>query len=88
MIKVLRNKTTIARKEHRCVFCGEVIHVGEKYYRQTNVYDGCIYDWVCHCDCLQLACELDMFDDCDEGLDGDGFINSLNQYVHDRFRYE
>lgn len=88
MIKVLRNKTTIARKEHRCEFCGEVIHVGEKYYRQTNVYDGCIYDWVCHCDCLQLACELDMFDDCDEGLDGDGFINSLNQYVHDRFRYE
>ena len=84
MIKVLRNKTTIARKEHRCEFCGEVIHVGEKYYRQTNVYDGCIYDWVCHCDCLQLACELDMFDDCDEGLDGDGFINSLNQYVHDR----
>ncbi len=83
MIKVLRNKTTIARKEHRCEFCGEVIHVGEKYYRQTNVYDGCIYDWVCHCDCLQLACELDMFDDCDEGIDGDGFINSLNQYVHD-----
>lgn len=24
-----------------------------------------------------------MFDDCDEGLDGDGFIDSLNQYVYD-----
>lgn len=29
MIKVLRYKTPIARKEHRCEFCGEVIHVGE-----------------------------------------------------------
>lgn len=29
MIKVLRNKTPIARKEHRCEFCGEVIHIGE-----------------------------------------------------------
>ena len=83
MIKVLRNKTPIARKEHRCQFCGEVIHVGEKYNRQTNVYDGCIYDWVSHCDCSQLANELDMFDDCDEGLDGDKFIDDLNQYVYD-----
>lgn len=60
MIKVLINKTPIARKEHRCEFCGEVIHIGEKYNRQTNVCD-----------------------DCDEGLDGDGFIDNLNQYVYD-----
>lgn len=62
--EVLRNKTPVARKEHRCKFCGEVIHVGEKYNRQSNVYDGRIYD-------------------CDEGLDGDGFVDSLNQYVYD-----
>lgn len=54
-----------------------------KYNRQTNVYDGCIYDWVSHCECSKLACELDMFDDCDEGLDDDGFIDRLNQYVYD-----
>lgn len=24
-----------------------------------------------------------MFDDCDEGLDADGFIDNLNQYVYD-----
>lgn len=29
MIKVLKNKTPIAHKEHRCEFCGEVIHIGE-----------------------------------------------------------
>lgn len=68
MIEVLRNKTPVARKEHRCEFCGEVIHVGEKYNRQSNVYDGRIYDWVSHCVCSKLAYELDMFDDC---IDGD-----------------
>lgn len=36
-----------------------------------------------HCECSKLACELDMFDDCDEGLDDDGFIDNLNQYVYD-----
>ena len=83
MIKVLRNKTPVARKEHRCEFCGEVIHIGEKYNRQTNVCDDRVYDWVSHYDCSQLACELNMFDDCDEGLDDDGFIDRLNQYVYD-----
>ena len=82
-MKVLRDKTPVARKEHRCNFCGGVISVGEKYNRQTNVYDGCVYDWVSHCECSKLACELDMFDDCDEGLDDDGFIDNLNQYVYD-----
>lgn len=82
-MKVLRDKTPVARKEHRCDFCGEVISVGEKYNRQTNVYDGRVYDWVSHNECSKLACELDMFDDCDEGLDDDGFIDRLNQYVYD-----
>ena len=82
-MKVLRDKTFVARKEHRCDFCGEVISVGEKYNRQTNVYDGRVYDWVSHNECSKLACELDMYDDCDEGLDGDGFIDRLNQYVYD-----
>lgn len=83
-MEVLRNTTPIARKEHRCDFCGDIISIGETYNRQTNVYDGCIYDWVSHSECSQLAYELDMFDDCnDDGLDSDGFIENLNQYIYD-----
>lgn len=52
-------------------------------WRKIQQTDQCVDDWVSHCECSKLACELDMFDDCDEGLDGDGFIDSLNQYVYE-----
>lgn len=32
-MEILKDKTPIARKEHRCEYCGEMIHVGEKYNR-------------------------------------------------------
>ena len=60
-MKVLRDKTPVARKEHRCNFCGGVISVGEKYNRQTNVYDGRVDDLVSNCECYDLACELILF---------------------------
>lgn len=28
------------------MYCGGTIKVGEKYERQTNLYEGQIYDWV------------------------------------------
>lgn len=83
----LRNVQPTARKEHKCEYCGGIIHVGEKYDRQTIVFDGRIYDWICHIECTQLAYELDMFDDCYDGLDSDAFIENLNQYVYD-FHYD
>lgn len=76
---MLRNVQPTARKEHKCEYCGGIIHVGEKYDRQTNVFDGHIYDWICHIECTQLACELDMFDGCYDGLDGDAFIDTLSR---------
>lgn len=32
-MEILREATPIARKEHRCDFCGDIISVGEKYNR-------------------------------------------------------
>lgn len=58
-MEILRNVQPTARKEHKCEYCGGIIHVGEKYDRQTNVFDGRIYDWICHIECTQLAYELD-----------------------------
>ena len=78
-------KTTYptARKEHICEFCGCKIQPGQKYERQTNVYDGIVDDFITHEECAKVAHELRMYDDCDDcGLDGETFREELNEYVH------
>lgn len=83
-VQVLKNIQPIAKKEHKCVFCGGSINIGQKYDKQTCVYDGIVYDWKTHSECSQVAHKLDMYDGCDdEGLNDEQFIDSLNQYVYD-----
>lgn len=80
----LKNVTPTARKEHRCDFCGGVIAIGDKYERQTNIYDNQIYDWICHSECQAVAHKLDMYNRCDdEGLDCDSFRECINEYVYE-----
>lgn len=85
MIQTLLNSTPIARKEHICDFCGCLIQKGEKYRRQTNIYDGSVYDFVCHCDCHEVASLLDLYIDCDydEGLTSEYFLEAIDQYIYD-----
>ena len=80
---ILRDTHPIARKEHKCQFCGGIISIGEKYYRQTNVYDGRVYDWISHTECTQLSHALDMYNYCDEGLDTESFRNNIDEYVYE-----
>ena len=84
MPTMLKESHPIARKEHLCEFCGCKINKGQKYHRQTNVYDDCIYDWIEHEECGQIASELDMYDEYnyDEGLSSEDFEEILNNYIH------
>ena len=84
MITTLKESHPIARKEYLCGLCGCKIKKGHKYYRQTNVYDGCIYDWIEHEECREIASELDMYSECDfgEGLSSDCFKEILDDYIH------
>ena len=84
MLKTIKDSYPIARKEHICKFCGGKINKGQKYYRQTNTYDGCIYEWIEHEECHQIASELDMYSECDfgEGLSSDCFKEILDDYIH------
>lgn len=84
MVQILRDIHPVARKEHKCMFCGGTIKVGQKYNRQTNVYDGQIYDWITHEECSTIAHKLDMYDGCDDdGLDNESFLDCIKQYVYD-----
>lgn len=84
MLTTIKESHPIARKEHICELCGCKINKGRKYYRQTNVYDGCIYDWIEHEECREIASKLDMYDKCDydEGLSSEVFKEILDNYIY------
>lgn len=65
-----------ARKDHACDFCGFKINKGETYIKSTHVYDG-IYDWRTHADCGNLASKLNMYEDADEGVTQDMFMETV-----------
>lgn len=74
------NKETKAIKEHRCDYCNGIIRKDMKYYVSTHSHEGTIYNWKSHIHCTNIANELNMFEDCDEGLTGDIFEAHINEY--------
>ena len=84
MVTTIKDSHPIARKEHICELCGCKINKGQKYYRQTNIFDGRIYDWIEHEECREIASKLNMYDECDydEGLSSDCFRDTLDEYIH------
>lgn len=77
-----------ARKEHKCMFCGCKIEVGEQYQRHTLKYEDTIYDWVSHDDCNTLTGMLDMYDRCDDGIGKDDFQDAVHEYLMENYHDE
>lgn len=46
MTTVLRSERPAARKAHVCDLCNAIIQPGDVYDRQTNIFDGRLYDWI------------------------------------------
>lgn len=78
MLQVLNSGNHKARKEHTCNYCGFKIQKDEIYHRSTCVYDY-IYVWKSHTKCYKIAAELNMYDECDEGLTGDAFCEFIKE---------
>lgn len=72
-METLSTKIHVAKKDHRCNYCGQKIISGVKYQSSSHVYDGDFYVWKAHLDCQEIATALNMYDWCDEGLDADSF---------------
>jgi len=45
--------TPTAKREHRCIWCGEAIPLGEKYIRQKGRFDGEWQDNPWHDECFE-----------------------------------
>lgn len=69
-------KLTKAIKQHKCDFCRQPIEKGSNYFKSTYV-DGGIYDWRTHEDCSYIADKLKMYDNADDGVSQDFFIEEI-----------
>lgn len=79
-METLMHATEIkANKEHRCDFCEEKIMKGDNYIKSTHKHDGDIYDFKTHDYCAELASKMKMYDDADEGLTQEGFMESVSE---------
>lgn len=78
-MEVIRTKIKIARKEHRCSFCGCKISKGEQYRHSTNKCDGSLYVWRAHLHCQTLCGEIWNYVDPDEGMTSDQFIDAVRE---------
>ena len=56
--QVLNDSEVTARKRHKCIWCGDWIEAGEKYYQQSGIFDGepfrNRYHSGCHAGMLEL----------------------------------
>lgn len=85
MITVLKELHPVARKQHTCMLCNCKIEKGQRYYRQTCVYDA-VYDFIEHEECRAISIELDMYDDLDyDGLTDELFATDIDQYIYDNY---
>lgn len=46
----------VARKEHRCEYCGEKILKGEKHIKFSGVFEGEFQNWRMHDECNTAWC--------------------------------
>lgn len=85
-------KATKANKDHKCDFCLELIAKGTEYELSVHKGDGGVYSWKTHKHCAELASKLRWYDNCDEGLTTEGFIESLKceyqDIMHDHYNAE
>src|SRR5688572_11121774 len=72
-----------AQKNHSCNFCGCKIQAGNIYLKSTHIFDGKIYDWKTHKECSKIASDLNMYDQCEDGVTQDDFVETINQEYFD-----
>lgn len=79
----LSSKELKAKKVHRCNYCTCEIAKGETYLRSVHKNEGQVYTWKAHKSCQQIASDMNMFDNADDGVTQDYFIESINIAYHD-----
>ena len=56
MFELIRESFPVARKKHRCIWCGESIQVGLKHRHEISKFDG-LQDHRWHLECNEASAE-------------------------------
>ena len=83
---VLSDEKITARKEHRCNFCGGVIHKREKYRRQAIAEDGSAWTWKSHAVCDAISYEI--IDRYEDGITEDYFQEQVADLYRTMFGHD
>lgn len=54
----LSDKTQVARKDHHCIWCGEIIKAGQAFHANAGKYEGKFQYNCYHPECWRVACDL------------------------------
>ena len=55
MNTTFENKEVACRKDHYCIWCGEIISKGETARHYKGVFEGDLQDWHMHPECYKDA---------------------------------
>ena len=80
MAEFINDTLRIARKEHRCTFCGDVIKKGERYRFMTYVDGGKLYT-----DKYHENCAFAISQNCDYG-DDEYFTDEIMETINEELR--
>lgn len=72
MYQLIKERFLVARKQHKCIWCGERILIGEKHRHEISKYEG-LQDFRWHLECNDAA--IDYF------LTGE---NEFSEYENER----
>lgn len=75
-------KETKARKTHQCSLCYEKINNKEVYIGSTYVFDGDVNTWRVHKRCNKLVDLLNMHDNCEDGVSGEDFQETISDFYY------
>lgn len=85
-MNILESKERVAKKEHKCNFCGGKIDIGEKYDYQKCRDDDGLYEWKSHLHCLYLVSHFGMMNYADgNGLTEDYFRDQIREIWDEQF---
>lgn len=81
-MEVITNVLRKANKPHKCELCGLVINKGEIYSYQFNKDGGDVWSFKAHCACVDLATNLNLYDDQDNGVTEEIFKDQVREDFH------